>query len=218
MCFNIDNLIDIINIMKVYHYTQDNVKAYRGFTEAEKSPLEESVYFLPEHATFQKVPEYNETTHIAVFNENTEQWSIIDKPKPAPEPVVEEIVNKEEEPYVPPPLVTPTIFPPPEEPNKEEIDPNAPEQVPVLTVDELHRYTEEDRAKSKFLLEHCDWTQLQDINITEQSKNEWNEYRKKLRNIYKDRKPTLDFDNMKVIFPTIERANFPEEPETEWID
>ena len=29
--------------MKVYHYTQDNVKAYRGFTDAEKSPLEENM-------------------------------------------------------------------------------------------------------------------------------------------------------------------------------
>ncbi len=214
--------------MKVYHYTQDNVKAYRGFTDAEKSPLEENIYFLPEHSTFKKVPEHDETTHMATFNENTEEWRIVVKPKI--EPIVEQIVEEkedvvntveevvEEESYVPPPLVTSTIFPPPEEPNKEEIDPNAPKQVPILTLDESDRYTEEDRAKSKFLLEHCDWTQLQDINITEQSKNEWNEYRKNLRKIYKDRKPTFDYDNMKVIFPDIERANFPEEPNTEWID
>lgn len=47
------------------------------------------------------------------------------------------------------------------------------------------------------MLKECDWTQLSDVNLSEEEKETWREYRQALRDI------TLQDDPFNIIWPTI---------------
>ena len=56
------------------------------------------------------------------------------------------------------------------------------------------------RLRRDLLLADTDWTQLPDSPLSDSAKNEWQEYREKLRNLPSENEDILDIDD--VSFPT----------------
>jgi len=52
------------------------------------------------------------------------------------------------------------------------------------------------RTERDLLLSHCDWTQIPDVQLTEQEKQDWRTYRQALRDI------TLQPDPFNLTWPT----------------
>jgi Phage tail assembly chaperone protein len=52
------------------------------------------------------------------------------------------------------------------------------------------------RTERDFLLSQCDWTQISDVQLTEQEKQDWRTYRQALRDI------TLQSDPFNLTWPT----------------
>jgi hypothetical protein len=74
------------------------------------------------------------------------------------------------------------------------------QQVRDKTPEEIAQETESQwqsvRARRNFLLSECDWTQLPDVDLTEEVKQEWVIYRRDLRNI------TDNPDPFNIVWPT----------------
>ena len=193
--------------MKVYHYSRDKFNKYMGFSEARMDPMVPGRFVCPAYATFEKPPFVDKKTEYLYFDVANKKWDV----KQIPKHRFKDNSNDGTEKHI-------------NTNNKYHIRKNQRNRVrspnpyviqapaPTSTSTPSISQAEKDYVTAMIGLTRSDWTQLTDVNLTQESKFEWLQFRRELREILFKCKPVNG------VFPEIkEAAIFPKKPKSVWL-
>lgn len=197
----------IILYMKVYHYSRDKFNKYLGFSEARLDPMVPGRFVCPAYATFQQPPFFDKKTEYLYFDVANKKWDI----KQIPKHRFKDDLNDETE----KPINTNNKYHIRKNqrnrvrsPNPYVIQASAPASASTPSISQA----EKDYVTAMIGLTRSDWTQLTDVNLTQESKFEWLQFRRELREILFKCKPVNG------VFPEIkDAAIFPKKPKSVWL-
>ena len=189
--------------MKVYHYSRDKFNKYMGFSEARLDPMVPGRFVCPAYATFEKPPFVDKKTEYLYFDVANKKWDV----KQIPKHRFKDNSNDGTEKHI-------------NSNNKYHIRRNqrnrvrSPNPYVIQASAPAPRIgqAEKDYVTAMIGLTRSDWTQLTDVNLTQESKFEWLQFRRELREILFKCKPVNG------VFPEIkEAAIFPKKPKSVWL-
>lgn len=195
--------------MKVYHYSRDKFNKYMGFSEARMDPMVPGRFVCPAYATFEKPPFVDKKTEYLYFDVANKKWDVKQIPKHRfkdnSNDGTEKHINSNNKYHIrrnqrnrvrsPNPYVI-----------------QAPASTSTVPSAPSISQAEKDYVTAMIGLTRSDWTQLTDVNLTQESKFEWLQFRRELREILFKCKPVNG------VFPEIkEAAIFPKKPKSVWL-
>ena len=191
--------------MKVYHYSRDKFNKYMGFSEARLDPMVPGRFVCPAYATFEKPPFVDKKTEYLYFDVANKKWDVKQIPKHRfkdnSNDGTEKHINSNNKYHIRRNQRNRV-----RSPNPYVIQASALASTPSIS------QAEKDYVTAMIGLTRSDWTQLTDVNLTQESKFEWLQFRRELREILFKCKPVNG------VFPEIkEAAIFPKKPKSVWL-
>jgi hypothetical protein len=204
----------IILYMKVYHYSRDKFNKYMGFSEARLDPMVHGRFVCPAYATFEKPPFVDKKTEYLYFDVANKKWDVKQIPKHRfkdnSNDGTEKHINTNNKYHIRRNQRNRI-----RSPNPYIIQASAPASASTVRSTPPApriRQAEKDYVTAMIGLTRSDWTQLTDVNLTQESKFEWLQFRRELREILFKCKPVNG------VFPEIkEVALFPKKPKSVWL-
>ena len=200
--------------MKVYHYSRDKFNKYMGFSEARLDPMVPGRFVCPAYATFEKPPFVDKKTEYLYFDVANKKWDVKQIPKHRfkdnSNDGTEKHINSNNKYHICRNQRNRVISP-----NPYVIQASAPASASTVrsapSAPSISQ-AEKDYVTAMIGLTRSDWTQLTDVNLTQESKFEWLQFRRELREILFKCKPVNG------VFPEIkEAAIFPKKPKSVWL-
>ena len=193
--------------MKVYHYSRDKFNKYMGFSEARLDPMVPRRFVCPAYATFEKPPFVDKKTEYLYFDVANKKWDVKQIPKHRfkdnSNDGTEKHINSNNKYHIRKNQRNRV-----RSPNPYVIQASAPASASTPSISQA----EKDYVTAMIGLTRSDWTQLTDVNLTQESKFEWLQFRRELREILFKCKPVNG------VFPEIkEAAIFPKKPKSVWL-